>query len=161
MAGMGPKLVELSTGLYGYRDLKEEQVPVPSVDRLGDIAVASEEPKMNPKYIQAQKDGKVPMEFIPWNVLEDVAWVLKSGAEKYGTRNWRIDPILASTYEAAIARHALLEWASGQDLDKDSGRHVLAHVIACCMVVLDAINNGTLIDDRDRKESKGGGNGGS
>lgn len=111
--------------------------------------------KHNPKHIQAQKDGKVPMHLIPWRSLEAVARVMGTGAEKYGERNWRIDEILASTYEGAIARHTLLEWAQGVDADKDSGEHPLAHVAACCLIVLDAIENDTFIDDRDRKESKG------
>ena len=109
--------------------------------------------KMNPKHIRAQKDGKVPMECVPWGAMAAVARVMAGGATKYGARNWRIDKILASTYEGAIARHALLEWAQGADTDKDSGEHPLAHVAACCLVVLDAIQHGTLIDDRGRAET--------
>jgi len=108
----------------------------------------------NPKLIQARKDGKAPFEFIPMGPMESVARVLASGAEKYGVRNWRIDRIKASTYEGAIGRHAFLEWASGSDVDKDSGEHPLAHVIASCLIVMDAMACNTLIDDRDRMESK-------
>ena len=110
----------------------------------------------NPKLIQARKDGKVPFEFIPMAPMAAVARVLESGAEKYGVRNWRTDKIKASTYEGAIGRHTFLEWASGVDVDKDSGEHPLAHVIASCLVVLDAMEYGTLIDDRNRMESKDG-----
>lgn len=109
--------------------------------------------KENPKYVQAQKDGKLPMEYVPWNVMGDIAKVFKHGADKYGQRNWRIDPIKASTYEASIARHTLLEWAQGVDKDHDSGIHPLAHVAAACMIVMDAEQHGTLIDDRGRKET--------
>jgi exonuclease V gamma subunit len=108
----------------------------------------------NPKLIQALKDGKAPLEYLPWGSLQEVAWVMKSGADKYGRFNWRIDKIRASTYVAAIARHALLEWAQGQDEDKDSGRHTLAHVVACCLIVMDAQAQDTLIDDRLECESK-------
>lgn len=109
--------------------------------------------KYNPKHIQQMKEGKPPMEYIPYNALEDVARVMKTGAQKYGLRNWREDEILASTYVAAIARHALLEWAQGKDVDDDSGQHPLAHVAACCLIVMDAQKHDTLLDDRTITES--------
>ena len=110
--------------------------------------------KENPKLIQALKDGKVPLELIPFAALEGVARVLATGAKKYGERNWRIDKIKASTYIAAASRHILLEWAEGVDADHDSGEHPLDHAIAGLMIVRDAMKHGTLIDDRDRAESK-------
>jgi hypothetical protein len=110
--------------------------------------------KDNPKHVQAMKDGKDPMEFIPWEVLGGVARVLRSGAIKYGVRNWIIDKIKATTYVAAIIRHTI-EWACGSSADKDSGEHPLDHVIATCMVVRSAEMGGTLIDDRMTAESKG------
>ena len=123
--------------------------PVDSSGKIANMEVA----KSNPKHIRAQKDGKVPMDLIPWGPMAAVARVMAGGAAKYGVRNWRIDKILASTYEGAIARHALLEWAQGVDRDVDDGEHPLAHVIACCLLVMDAEANGTLIDDRKRAES--------
>jgi len=110
-------------------------------------------PKMNPKHIQQLKEGKPPMEYVPWTPLAAVARVMQAGADKYGRRNWRKDKILASTYVGAITRHALLEWAEGVDKDKDSGEHPLAHVTACCLLVMDAETHGTLIDDRGECES--------
>jgi hypothetical protein len=112
-----------------------------------------EEPINNPKHDRAVNEDKAPMHLIPWGVMEDVARVLQSGADKYGERNWRIDPIKCSTYEASTARHVLLQWATGEDLDKDSGLHHLAHAVAGLLIVLDAQRHGTLIDDRNRKES--------
>lgn len=109
--------------------------------------------KQNPKLIQAQKEGKTPYEFIPWGVLKADAQVHAHGAAKYGERNWRIDHILASTYEGAIMRH-FIAWAMGEDLDPDSGVPHLNHIRACCAVVLDAQEHGALIDDRHRSESR-------
>ena len=105
----------------------------------------------NPKYIQAQKEGKAPMEYLVYSVLADDARVHKHGADKYGERNWQISEILASTYEAAILRH-FLAWAQGEDLDPDSGLPHLSHIRACCAVLMDSEKAGTLLDDRDRKE---------
>lgn len=107
----------------------------------------------NPKYIQAIKDNKVPAEYIPFGPLAAVARVMRTGALKYGKRNWTKDKIRATTYVGAIFRHACLEWAAGVDKDKDSGEHPLAHVIACCLLVMDAEKAGTLIDDRLFAES--------
>jgi len=107
----------------------------------------------NPKQIQAMKDGKIPLENLVYSCLADDAIVHKHGADKYGTRNWREQQILASTYEGAILRH-FLAWAQGEDLDPDSGKSHLTHIRACCAVVLDSIKHGTLLDDRGRQESK-------
>jgi hypothetical protein len=112
--------------------------------------------KQNPKHIRAMKDGKVPFERVPFGPLAAVARVMASGAFKYGKNNWRIDEILATTYVGAIGRHAFLEWAAGIDKDKDTGEHPLAHVIACCLLVLDAEAHGTLVDDRLLAESING-----
>ena len=109
--------------------------------------------KDNPKAVRAAKEGKIPYEKIPWEVLEADAHVHASGAAKYGERNWRLDKIRASTYEGAIMRH-FTAWATGEDVDPESGYSHLTHIRACCAVVLDAEAHGTLIDDRQRKESK-------
>lgn len=107
---------------------------------------------LNPKQVQAQKEGKVPMEFIPPAPLAQVALALKSGADKYGKFNWRAQPILASTYIGSMARHLLLEWAAGKDKDADSGLHPLAHVAAACLIVMDSEKAETLVDDRTQAE---------
>lgn len=107
----------------------------------------------NPKAVQAQKDGKVPAEYLPFEPLAAVARVMATGAHKYGVKNWLIDKIKATTYVGAIFRHAFLEWAMGVNKDKDSGEHPLAHVVACCLIVMDAEKRGTLIDDRLFAES--------
>ena len=54
----------------------------------------------------------------------------------------------ASTYYSAAYRH-LIEWfESGVNVDPESGQHPLAHVIACCLIVIDSTEGGELIDDR-------------
>lgn len=109
----------------------------------------------NPKYVRAQKDGKPPLEYLVRSMHPLDAAVHKHGADKYGIRNWRKDPIRASTYIAAIQRH-LDAWAAGEDLDPDSGLPHLSHVRACCAVALDAKMHDTLTDDRLIVESKNG-----
>ena len=109
--------------------------------------------KDNPKHIAAMKEGKIPFQYIPMGPMAAVARVMKGGADKYGVRNWLKDKIIASTYEGAIGRHTFMEWAQGVDVDKDSGEHPLAHVVASCLIVMDAQANGMLVDDRDRCQS--------
>jgi len=109
--------------------------------------------KENPKHIQAQKDGKVPFEYLVLSVLEDDAYVHQHGAGKYGKNNWTLDEIRASTYIGAMFRH-YKAWAEGEDLDPDSGKPHLTHLRACCAVVMDAAKHGKLIDDRLFAETK-------
>lgn len=113
------------------------------------------EAKENPKYVQAQKDGKDRMEYLIGSVLRGDAAVLSHGADKYGKRNWRVDPIKATTYEAAILRHFMAYFYDGEDIDPDSGLNHLYHIRACCGIMLDSEGHGTLIDDRNDCESKG------
>lgn len=115
-------------------------------------AEASMESDNNPKAKRALLDGKAPMEYVPYGPMAQVAGVFKHGADKYGRFNWREESILSTTYVAAIARHTLLEWAEGVDVDHDSGFHPLAHVVASCLIVMDSEAHGTLIDDRLKVE---------
>ncbi|MEO1035241.1 MAG: dATP/dGTP diphosphohydrolase domain-containing protein [Pseudomonadota bacterium] len=104
----------------------------------------------NPKAIAARKLQKKPSKLIPWRILEGVGRAMQEG-QKYGKYNYRQQPILATTYVEAIFRHAMLEWAAGIDEDPDpnsEGLHPLYKVIANCIVVLDSIEEKTLIDDR-------------
>lgn len=117
------------------------------------LLAQQEEARENPKYVRAQKDGKDRMEYLVGTCLRGDAAVHAHGADKYGERNWRLDPIKASTYEAAILRHFLAYFYDAEDLDPDSGLNHLYHIRACCAVMLDAEAHGKLIDDRDRKES--------
>jgi hypothetical protein len=119
---------------------------------LKDVNVTSMpvETQEDPKYVQAEKDGKAPMDKLPLMVLSGDAKVHALGAAKYGERNWRKDAIKQSTYEAAILRHFLAHFGDREDRDPQSGLSHLYHIRACCAVMLDAEIHGKLIDDRDR-----------
>ena len=72
---------------------------------------------------------------------------MRGGALKYGKMNWRETGVRASTYVDAIWRH-YSAWVEGETYDPESGHHHLAHVAACCVVVLDAQAGNGLHDDR-------------
>lgn len=107
----------------------------------------------NPKAARATAEGKLRLDLIDTAMTHPTSRVLAHGADKYGKRNWRVEPIYASTYVAALRRH-IDAWADGLDADLDSGEHPLAHVSATVDVVLDALKHGTLVDDREAAESK-------
>lgn len=110
-------------------------------------------PESNPKAAAAAAAGKLRLELIESAMTHPVARVMAHGADKYGVRNWRTNPIYARTYIGAMRRH-IDEWEDGIDADHDSGEHPLAHVASDVQVVLDALKHGTLVDDRDFAESK-------
>lgn len=112
------------------------------------------ETKENPKLIQARKEGKAPLEYLVTSVWPEDAVVHKHGADKYGRLNWRVDPILYSTYKAAMLRHMVAFFDKGEDIDPDSGVSHLAHIRACAAVLRDAQLQGSAIDDRNVIESK-------
>lgn len=156
--------VQLADGKYYHKDVAKEisieraitrqQYYEGEIGAISDCMGSSPEKKMNPKYVRAQKDCKTPMECLITSVLASEARVLAHGADKYGVRNWRLDEILASTYEGAMMRH-LIAWMQGEDTDPDSGEPHLSHLRACAGVVMDADMHGKMVDDRGRMESKG------
>jgi len=104
----------------------------------------------NPK--KAYGDAKPSAHFFPSNVLFGVYEVMRQGAAKYGLKNWRKQPIRASTYYDAIDRHLKQWFELGEDADIESKRHHLEHIIAGASLVLDSIERGILIDDREQTE---------
>ena len=72
---------------------------------------------------------------------------LQWGARRYGKRNWVQDPVRASTYVSAMRRH-LDMWAAGEDVDPETGVGHLGHLAASCAILVDAMGQGTMRDDR-------------
>ena len=100
----------------------------------------------DPKKING--DMKAPLHLLPSKPLIDGSYVLKLGCEKYGAYNWRnSEGVCASTYIGAIMRH-LLQYKDGEDVDEESGKSHLAHILATCCILIDAEQVGKLIDDR-------------
>jgi hypothetical protein len=89
---------------------------------------------------------KVPTHFVPPIAQLHLATAMADGARKYGPFNWREEPVSATTYKSAMDRH-LAAWFDGEDIAKDSGCHHLAHVMACCALILDSEALGILNDD--------------
>lgn len=113
-------------------------------------------PEANPKAARAVADGKIPLDYLEPVANEMIAMAIKSGADKYGRRNFA-DPdteMRMSTYVGAFLRHATA-LQRGEWYDPDSGLPHLAHIGANVHVVLAAREAGTLrYDTRDTKVTK-------
>lgn len=116
--------------------------------------LASEEteayPDGNPKTLVGAK--KPDMSVVPPVSLLHLATAMMNGADKYGPFNWRDQPISARPYVAAAFRH-LASYLDGEDFSADTVEagapvHHLAHVMACCAIVLDATHCKTINDNR-------------
>lgn len=99
----------------------------------------------NPKHLVGIK--KPPLRFIPPQALLHLGQAMQDGGIKYGPFNWRKDPIQITTYYDAALRH-WMAFIDGEDFDPDSGHHHMAHAMACAAIVIDAIENDVVIDDR-------------
>lgn len=105
-------------------------------------------PNVNPK--DAIGRSKPSMHAVPPKPLFAIAATFK--VLQYGLFNWREKPIRQSIYTDAIYRH-LAAWRDGQDIDPDSGQSHMAHIAANSIIVMDATDYGTMIDDRWGKRS--------
>ena len=102
-------------------------------------------PDDNPKTVQGSK--KPAMSCVPPVALLHLSHAMKDGEQKYGRMNWREHRVSSSVYYDAAMRH-LMAWFDGETHASDSGVHHLAHVMACCAILLDGESMGVLNDDR-------------
>lgn len=102
---------------------------------------------VNPKDLAATRDKKPMLDLLEHVADIEIARVMETGAKKYGRKNFRTIPIMATVYAGAIKRHAGA-WLAGEDLDPESGISHLAHIGANVHVLLAAMEAGTFIDNR-------------
>lgn len=81
--------------------------------------------------------GKPRFSLIPTVAIRQLIAVLEHGAQKYGKDNWQgaNTPEGLDRYYCAMQRH-MLEWQEGNNIDKDSGIHHMAHVMANAAFIL-------------------------
>jgi hypothetical protein len=114
-----------------------------------DLGPAKESTRVDENPKAALGRAKAPIQYIPTLSLRQLGVVMYLGAivKKYGPFNWRERPVAATDYQDAIQRHLDL-WFDGEDSDDESKVSHLAHVMACCAILIDAQAHGTMIDDR-------------
>lgn len=93
--------------------------------------------------------GKPTLSAVPPVALMALGAAMQDGATKYGKFNWRTTAVTASVFYDALHRH-LLDWYNGEDFAPDSKIHHLAHLMAGCAIILDAIAADVFKDDRDK-----------
>ena len=101
----------------------------------------------NPK--AAVGAAKAPFFGIPWTAVIEMGTVMDGGAYKYGAYNYRDSRISTTTYHDAILRHFML-WADGENTDPESKASHLAHIMACCALMIDARETDMLEDERSK-----------
>lgn len=102
-------------------------------------------PDNNPKTVLGIV--KPSLSKVPASALIYMALGFMDGARKYGAFNWRSKKVTASIYIDACKRH-LDMWFDGEELASDSKFPHLAHALACIAIIVDAKENGSLVDDR-------------
>lgn len=70
--------------------------------------------------------GKLRVDLLPFDALEEIAKVLTFGAEKYGERNWE-KGMDWNRCLASLLRHTWAWWR-GEDIDPESGLRHVAHM---------------------------------
>lgn len=135
-----------------YLNDHQKENPMPVTD-------ATKNPE-NPK--QRYGDLKPNLALVPPSVEVYLSLALGDGARKYGPYNWRAKPVEAMTYVAALRRH-MSDWLDGEELtdlevwnDEQGVPHTLggkphlAAALACIAILVDALENGQLIDNRPK-----------
>lgn len=89
---------------------------------------------------------KPPIGLIPRVALEKEALVLKYGASKYGTYNWRGGMKYSRLTDAAL-RH-IIAFIDGEDLDPETGISHIAHARCSLGFLLEYIDKELGEDDR-------------
>ena len=90
---------------------------------------------------------KAPLSVVPSAPLLQIGLAMMEGGRKYGRHNYRKSNPIASIYYDALMRH-MMAWWEGEDVDPSSGAPHLAHAGACIVILLDAINQGVIDDNR-------------
>ncbi len=100
------------------------------------------------RHTEGRKDdgAKPRWDLLPFDALDEVAIVLKYGAEKYAARNWEKGMAWGRLLGAAL-RH-LSAWAIGIEIDAESGLPHLSHAACCVLMLLALAKRGVGTDDR-------------
>ena len=98
--------------------------------------------------------AKSPLDLIPYELNEEVGYVLAFGAKKYARANWA-KGIQHSRLIAAALRH-INKYNMGEDIDPESNTCHIANAATNLAFLLWMIKNRSDLDDRWVKELKHG-----
>lgn len=104
----------------------------------------------NPK--DAAATSRIDLSLFPMSAIAYGALGMTEGDLKYGGYNYRLMGVLASVYVAAQMRH-VGKWFQGEECDPRTKVPHLANAIACNAILIDAVEQGNLNDDRPPRQS--------
>jgi hypothetical protein len=99
----------------------------------------------NPK--DSAASARVDLSLFPASARAYGALAMTEGDLKYGGFNYRETGVMASVYYAACGRH-MDKWFNGEECDPKTFVPHLASALACIAVLIDAVEQGNLNDDR-------------
>lgn len=145
--------------VYDDSDVIEphEEEAAPGVESVETTAIGDEQPSFlfyeaaperHTSVAGGVKDNvnKPRLDLIPSLPLFRAGEVLAFGARKYKPHNWRLGLSWLETY-GSLQRH-LLAWLDGEDNDRESGYHHLAHAVCQMLFLAEFVFRGTGEDDR-------------
>ena len=116
-------------------------------DPKDDLEILSNKPDIK-EPVKNDKEKPTLPSLLPVIALQAIHKVLKFGADKYSPRNWlRGKGMPYSRLYDASERHKE-QWVMGEDNDKESGIHHLAHKICSDIFLLTYCLTGMGVDDR-------------
>lgn len=92
---------------------------------------------------------KPRLSLVPPAGMVYAALAMANGAEKYGPYNWREKKVQSMIYLEAAMRH-ILAFQDGEETAADSGVPHLGHALACLLILIDAKETNSLIDNRPK-----------
>ena len=123
----------------GKSDLKLKRGWYASEYSVKAVTPCKRNPAPRPKGVKMSEgvkldDGKLRMDLISPESMEELAKILTYGATKYEDRNWE-KGILYSRVYAALLRH-LVKWSKGEVFDTESGLRHLSHAFCNLMFLV-------------------------
>lgn len=92
---------------------------------------------MNPA-VKTGDETKLRADVVPWAAFREVQQVLTDGGNARAAMGWRQTPNAVVRYSGALFRH-FLDFMTGSDKDKDSGKHPLIHCAANALILVDLV----------------------
>jgi hypothetical protein len=110
--------------------------------------LSSEDKHVEIEEVEFIKDdsGKLRYDLLPSFALNEVVKVLTFGSVKYSPNNY-IKCTSLMRYAAATLRH-FWSWMRGDNTDKESKLHPLAHCVCCLLFMLEILHTNPDADDR-------------
>lgn len=112
-----------------YRDMILEDAARPPINEWR--VTAHDVPSISTERAKRFNSGKVPMHYVPLDMLQGLARVLEDGAVKYGEDNWRLGAPVNEQIDSLL-RH-LSKLQSGEVSDAESSLPHVDHMIFNCI----------------------------